>query len=58
MTQRGESPDKAKLSAFGKQIQRGESPSKAELPAFGGRKHGECDHEDQPAAVLVDSRRR
>lgn len=47
--QRGESPDHAKLSAFGKKIERGESPDKAKLSAYGTKK--ECDHEDQPALV-------
>src|SRR5215831_2935531 len=55
MIQRGESPDHAKLSAFGKKVQRGESPDHAKLSAFGKRK--ECDHE-QPAYVLDEKRQR
>jgi DNA polymerase-3 subunit alpha len=50
--QRGESPGKAKLSAFGKKIERGESPDHAKLPAFGK----ECDHDDNIAMVRKDKR--
>lgn len=53
--QRGESPDKAKLSAFGRKVERGESPDHAKLSAFGKRK--ECAHEEQPALVLDEKRR-
>jgi DNA polymerase-3 subunit alpha len=45
--QRGESPDHAKLSAFGPQ--RGESPDHAKLGAYGKKK--DCDHDHQPMAV-------
>jgi DNA polymerase-3 subunit alpha len=54
--QRGESPDHAKLSAFGRKIQRGESPDKAKLSAF-GRKHGEHDHPELPQVLLDESKR-
>jgi len=50
--QRGESPDHAKLSAFGNKIQRGESPGKAKLDVHGRI----CDHEDTPALVRRDKR--
>ena len=53
--QRGESPDHAKLSAFGKKhVQRGESPDHAKLPAFGEK---ECAHEEQPVGLLDDTKR-
>lgn len=54
--QRGESPDKAKLSAFGKKIERGESPDHAKLSAF-GRKHGDHDHPELPQVVLDEKKR-
>ncbi len=50
--QRGESPDKAKLSAFGPQ--RGESPDHAKLSAYGKKA---CAH-DQPASVRRERRTR
>jgi DNA polymerase-3 subunit alpha len=50
--QRGESPDKAKLSAFG--VQRGESPDKAKLGAYGRPKE---DHE-HPALVRKETKTR
>lgn len=53
--QRGESPDHAKLSAFGKKtIQRGESPDHAKLSAFGKK---ECAHDKQPEGVLDERKR-
>jgi DNA polymerase-3 subunit alpha len=52
--QRGESPGKAKLSAFGKKIERGESPDHAKLPAFGK----ECDHDDHISMVRKEKRTR
>src|SRR4051812_37407932 len=56
MIQRGESPDKAKLSAFGKKIERGESPDHAKLSAF-GKKHGDHDHPELPQIVLDEKKR-
>lgn len=56
--QRGESPDHAKLSAFGKKVQRGESPDHAKLSAFGKKHKPDCDHDDQPALVLDVRKRR
>jgi DNA polymerase-3 subunit alpha len=52
--QRGESPDHAKLSAFGRKIERGESPGHAKLPAFGK----DCAHDKQPALVRKEVRTR
>jgi DNA polymerase-3 subunit alpha len=47
--QRGESPDHAKLSAFGRKVERGESPDRAKLSAYGKPK--ECAHPEQPVIV-------
>lgn len=57
MVERGESPDHAKLSAFGKKhVQRGESPGHSKLD-YAGRRVEECDHEEQPQLVLDERRR-